>query len=154
MDLGLLLSVASFMVAVAAMIFSVLYSGRAVRIAQASNSIHVIADMFTEVRSREFRALYRTVLEEEYPTDLPNGLASLEKQDQDDIFQLCAYFEHMGALCYSGWSASTWFWVRLATSPNGLGRLSNMLSEPSVGFGTVTLERRQVAPSCRTSSGL
>lgn len=95
------LSVLSLCLAVVALSVSWWQSHRGVAVAGNANEIQVVADIFRDVRSEEFRGKLDAVLKHSIDGPLDSGFESLGGL-REDAYAVCYFFEDLGVLVTNG----------------------------------------------------
>lgn len=95
------LSVLSFGLAVVALSVSWWQSHRGVAVAGNANEIQVVADIFRDVRSAEFRIKLDAVLNHSLDDPLDRGFESLGEL-RENAYAVCYFFEDLGVLVTNG----------------------------------------------------
>jgi hypothetical protein len=102
MPADLMLSLISVALATAALTTSGWIALRHMRVASNANEIQVVADLFGEVRSAQFRTSFNAILALPADTLLEDGFESLDASLREHAYVVCYFFEHLGVLIVKG----------------------------------------------------
>jgi hypothetical protein len=75
---------------------------RNVRLASNAIEVQVVADIFRDVRSPEFRANLDAILRRPPPGDLERGFESLDESSRESAYAVSYFFEDLGVLVSNG----------------------------------------------------
>lgn len=97
------LSVVSLILAAVALTVSWQQARRSTQIARHANEIQVVADIFRDVRSKDFRSKFdRVVANPPDGASLEGGFNSLQGEMRESAYAVCYFFEDLGVLVTHG----------------------------------------------------